>query len=193
MSIESLKNAFSRINSCSNWSLQLLKITTSKTKGTRYDSRQIQLEPATEMVSLINEISRKYLSNGKGSLDFYTDVTDYDGTASGTTVYRLQKDNPLIATEYSSLLTAIANPNVEADPFAYKSAYLLKGALTQGDDTVPIKLVSMQSPITSLKQKFRLLHPSGRFSQISHCNRKIQRFGNSRIIACFADYPDAFV
>lgn len=45
------------------------------------------------MVSFISEISKKYLSRGKGSLDSYTDIVDYDGTASGTTIYKLDKEN----------------------------------------------------------------------------------------------------
>ena len=117
------------MSKCSNWSLQLLKISTSKTAGTKYASRQIQLEPASETVSFISEISKKYLSRGKGSLDSYTDIVDYDGTASGTTIYKLDKENTLIASEYDAFLTEIANPDVEADPFAYTSAYVIKGII----------------------------------------------------------------
>lgn len=166
--MELLKGAFEEMCKCSSWSLQLLKISTSKTAGTKYASRQIQLEPESEMVSFISEISKKYLSGGKGSLDSFTDIVDYDGTASGTTIYRLTKDNALIASEYVAFLTEIANPDVEADPFSYTSAYVLKGVLSIGGDEIPVKLVSMQSPITKLKQKFQLLHASGRFSQITH-------------------------
>lgn len=167
MSIETLKNIFTEIRNCSTWSLQLLKISTSKTTGTKYASRQIQLEPASEMTALIEEISKKYLSSGKGSLDSYSDVSDYDGTASRTTIYRLGKDNPLIASEYKSFLAAVANPDVEADSFSFTSACVIKGILTIGDDNIPVKLVSMQSPVTTLKQKYRLLHASGKFSQIT--------------------------
>ena len=62
--METLKAAFAEMCNCSNWSLQLLKIITSKTAGTKYASRQIQLEPESEMVSFISEISKKYLSGG---------------------------------------------------------------------------------------------------------------------------------
>ena len=80
----------------------------------------------------------------------------------------MDKENTLIASEYDAFLTEIANPDVEADPFAYTSAYVLKGIIPVGDDEIHVKMVSMQSPITKLKQKFQLLHPSGRFSQITH-------------------------
>lgn len=164
--METLKAAFAEMCNCSNWSLQLLKISTSKSAGTKYASRQIQLEPASEMDFFISEISKKYLSGGKGSLDSFTDIVDYDGTASGTTIYRLTKDYALIASEYVTFLMEIANPDVESDPFSYTSAYVLKGGvLSIGGEEIPVKLVSMQSPITKLKQKFQLLHPSGRFSQ----------------------------
>ena len=131
------------MSKCSNWSLQLLKISTSKTAGTKYASRQIQLEPASEMVSFISEISKKYLSRGKGSLDSYTDIVDYDGTASGTTIYKLDKENTLIASEYDAFLTEIANPDVEADPFAYTSAYVIKGIIP-----IPVSYTHLTLPTT---------------------------------------------
>ena len=118
MSLEVLKSAFGEIKNCSSWSLQLLKIKTSKSAGTRYASRQIQLEPASEITSFVEELSKKYLSQGKGSLDSYADISDYDGTASRTTIYRLSKDNELIADEYEAFLEAVANPDVEADAFS---------------------------------------------------------------------------
>ncbi len=164
--METLKAAFAEMCNCSNWSLQLLKISTSKSAGTKYASRQIQLEPTSEMASFIDEISKKYLSSGKGSLESYSDISDYDGTASRTTIYRLKKDNVLIATEYDAFLAAVANPDVEADAFSYTSAFVLKGVIPNGDDALPIKLISMQSPITKLKQKFQFLHASGKFTQI---------------------------
>lgn len=108
------------------------------------------------------------LVDGGNLVNSYTDIVDYDGTASGTTIYKLDKENTLIASEYDAFLTEIANPDVEADPFAYTSAYVLKGIIPIADDEIPVKMVSMQSPITKLKQKFQLLHPSGRFSQITH-------------------------
>lgn len=167
MSIEVLKSAFAEIKNCSNWSLQLLKINTFKATGTKYSSRQIQLEPASEMTAFVQELSRRYLSAGKGSLDSFSAVTDYDGTASATTIYKLDKDNPLIATEYKSFIAAVANPDVEADAFSFTSAYVLKCTIAHGDDSIPVKLVSMQNPITKLKQKYQLLNSSGKFSQIT--------------------------
>ena len=170
MSLELLKTTFSEITNCSTWSLQLLKISTSKSAGTRYASRQILLDPTSEMTSFVGEISKRYLSAGKGSLDSYTDISDYDGTASRTTVYRLNKENVLIAAEYDAFIAAIANPDVEADAFSFTSACLLKGVISIGEESIPVKLISMQSPITKLKQKYRLLHASGKFSQINEKN-----------------------
>ena len=43
---------------------------------------------------------------------------------------------------------------------------MLKSVISSGEDSIPIKLISMQSPITKLRQKFQLLHASGKFSQI---------------------------
>ena len=79
----------------------------------------------------------------------------------------MKHDDPLISSEYEAFIKTIANPDVEAEVFTFTSAYVLKCTLTQGVDSVPVKLVSMQSPITQLKQKYNLRHFNGKFSPIS--------------------------
>lgn len=77
-----------------------------------------------------------------------------------------KKDNALISEEYEALITAIATPDTEIDPLEFKAhAYLLRGIIKIGNEEKPVKLISMQNPVTSLKHKF--LRASGTFKEIS--------------------------
>lgn len=165
MSLEKLKDVMRNITAYRDWSLQLLKITTSKRTGVGYISRQISLHPPERLATLIADISNLYLGSGKKSLEVYQSVADYDGTANSLTIYKLKTDNPLIIGEYASFLQAIADPNEESDPFQYTTAYLLKGQIFINGEDVPVKLVSMQNPVTILKHKF--LHSEGSFVELS--------------------------
>lgn len=91
----------------------------------------------------------------------YTSVIEYDGTTDGLTIYKLDTGNPLISEEYESFVTAIGNLDVEADSMSFKSAYVIKGSTFVGDEDTPVKLVSMQNPITTLKHKFSLIRDNG--------------------------------
>jgi len=91
---------------------------------------------------------------------------DYDGSTIGKTIYKLDADNALINIEYQTLLTAIATPDTEIDPLEFKSqAYILKGMVAIDEDELPIKLISMQNPVTTLKHKF--LKDNGTFKEIN--------------------------
>ena len=71
----------------------------------------------------------------------------------------------LISEEYATFVQVIANPDNENNPFEYTSAYLLKGQLEVNSESVPIKLVSMQNPVTTLKHKF--FRKKGAFEELS--------------------------
>ena len=165
MSIERIKSVFEGLSGDIDWSLQLLKITNSKKTGTQYSSRQISLEPTHKLSEFVNDMVKKYTGAGKSSLSSFQKVTDYDGTADGLVIYKLDKDNALISQEYQALITAIANPDVEADAIAFTSAYVIKGVSVIGEEEISVKLISMQNPITSLKHKF--LHCAGSFTEIT--------------------------
>ena len=156
MSLELLKTAFAKAPNCNGWSLQLLRITTSKRHGTRYESRQIELSPAENLGNLVADISKRYGDNDVGELKHYTSVTDYDGTADALTVYKLAPDNELIAEELVAFLAAIATPDVEVDPLDFNpQAYVLKGVIIIDEVETPLKMISMQRPFTILKNKYK--------------------------------------
>lgn len=165
MSLDIIKKVFQNLGSGSNWSLQLLNIKTSKRTGTGYSSRQITLSPNGRLSTLINDIAAVYTGTGKKAIDSYREVREYDGTADALVVYKLSTAHELIASEYDSFLQVIADPNIENDPFEYTSAYLLKGQITLDNESTPVKLISMQNPVTTLKHKF--LRKNGVFEELS--------------------------
>ena len=165
MSLEIIKSVFKKLSTGTNWSLQLLNIKTSKRIGTGYSSRQITLTPNERLATLINDIAAVYNGNGKKAVTSYRTVREYDGTAAAFTVYRLSSKHDLISEEYATFIQVIADPNNEDDPFEYTSAYLLKGQLEMDGENIPIKLISMQNPVTTLKHKF--LRKKGAFLELS--------------------------
>lgn len=166
MSLDKLKAAFSSLNSCQAWSIQLLRITTSKKHGTSYASREISLSPQGKLLEFISELSDRYIKGEKCQLNAFSSVSDYDGSAVGTTIYKLDMDNELIQDECKALIEAVASPDTEADPFEFSpQAYLLQGGITVDNNDVSVKLLSMQKPVTTLKHKF--MQDQGTFKEIA--------------------------
>ncbi len=165
MSIQNIANIFENLNTCTLWSLQLLKITANK-NGVHYSSREIELSSAERLTKLIKDIAEIYINGHKKALSLYQDIMEYDGTANALTIYKMSTDNALIANEYESLVAAIANPDIEGDSFKYTSAYLIKGVVNLDGAAIPVKMFSIQNPITTLKNKF--LQDKGKFCEISN-------------------------
>lgn len=161
-----MKVVFETLPNCTAWSLQLLKINTSKQSGTSYTGREIALSPEGTLASFVVEISDRYIDENKGVLNSYHDITEYNGSTVDRVIYWLDKTNELIADEYDALITAIANPDTELDPLEFKArAYVLRGIVHLDGEEKPIKLISMQNPVTSLKHKF--LRANGTFTEIT--------------------------
>lgn len=166
MSIQNITNIFENLSNCTLWSLQLINIVSTKKGGVGYSSREIELTPTERLTELLEDITRIYLNGKKKSLSLYQEVRDYDGTANALTIYKMSTNNQLIADEYKTLLAAIANPDTESDPFEYTSAYVIKGIVELEGEGVPVKMFSMQNPVTTLKNKFSL--DKGCFREISY-------------------------
>lgn len=166
MTLEKMKTVFAALPNCTAWSLQLLKINTSKQSGTSYIGREIALSPEGTLASFVAEISDRYIDESKGVLNSYHDITEYNGSTVDRIIYWLDKTNELILDEYDTLITAIANPDTELDPLEFKArAYVLRGIVQLDGEDKPIKLISMQNPVTSLKHKF--LRANGTFTEIT--------------------------
>jgi hypothetical protein len=158
MSIERLNDCFSKAEHSTDWSLQLLKITSKSHENAKYAVCQISLSPQDRLNNQVKSLAKKYLGNEKGALSTYTTIQDYDGSVDGLTIYKLSADNPLISREYEALIRAASDPDVEADPCRFQSASIIRGSLDMGAKTVPVKFISMQNPMTTLKNKFSLIN-----------------------------------
>lgn len=98
MTLERIKAVFAALPNCAAWSLQLLKINTSKQNRTSYTGRKIALFPEGTLASFVAEISDRYIDGSKGMLNSYHDITEYNGSTMDRVIYRLNKTNELIAT-----------------------------------------------------------------------------------------------
>ncbi len=147
-----VRELFQKLNTGENWSLLVLQINSSRKMGISYVAREIFLESDERLNSYISDIANKYIGD-KGCFDeSFTELVDYDGTTGGKTIYHLRADNDLIADEYQKLITAIGNSNQENDPLKMKlKSSVLCGLL----DDIPIKLFTMQTPVSTFKNKFQ--------------------------------------
>lgn len=165
MSVERIKDVIQNLNCCNAWSLQLLKISTSIKLGVTYTSRQITLAPTEAQTALLGKISELYLGQGKKSLNQFSEVIRYDGTANSMLIYKLEAADRLICQQFSDFQNAIAAPDVEADPYKFTSAFLIKGIIPIAGENISVQLISMQNPVTTLKNKYHF--DRGRFYQIN--------------------------
>lgn len=163
--LNDIRSILQNLNNAKNWSLQVLQIKPSKRAGTEYTGREITFDPAGRLEEFVSEVSELYIGS-KGCFDAkFVNLSEYDGSANGKTIYKLNGTSPLIASEYNSLMQALANPNSEVDPFEMKArASVLIGQFERDETIIPIKLISMQNPITMLKHRF--MQNKGAFQEL---------------------------
>lgn len=163
--LNDIRSILQNLNNAKNWSLQVLQIKLSKRAGTEYTGREIIFDPAGRLEEFVSEVSELYIG-AKGCFDAkFVNLSEYDGSANGKTIYKLNGTSPLIASEYNSLMQALANPNSEVDPFEMKArASVLVGQFERDETIIPIKLISMQNPITMLKHRF--MQNKGAFQEL---------------------------
>ena len=163
--LNDIRSILQNLNNAKNWSLQVLQIKPSKRAGTEYTGREIIFDPAGRLEEFVSEVSELYIG-AKGCFDAkFVNLSEYDGSANGKTIYKLNGTSPLIASEYNSLMQALANPNSEVDPFEMKArASVLVGQFERDETISPIKLISMQNPITMLKHRF--MQNKGAFQEL---------------------------
>ena len=166
MSIQYIKSIFENISTCSAWSLQIIKITHSSRNGISYLAREIQIEPVGRVDTHIKILADKYLNNEQDGLGQYTDCRNYDGSSDSQVIYKLDKSNHLISQDYELLIQAISTPDTEINPLELKTqASVIKGTIRIDNQEVAVKFISMQNPITTLKNKF--WSANGTFHEIS--------------------------
>lgn len=165
MSLALIHNIFTEIIESENWSVHLLGFKHSKRNGTSYNCRRIELEPQQKTQNIIEEISQLYRGQN-GRLSKYSDVREYDGTCNGTTIYRISENNENVTIDIDALLQGIADSDVESDPLEMKvQAYVLSNEIVIAGEEHRVKLISMNNPIVSLKNRF--FHKDDKFWEIS--------------------------
>lgn len=167
MSIDKVKRVLGSLTTCSEWSVQLLKITYSKRNGTAYTGREILFSDKRELASLVDDIEKHYVDEKKGALNAYQGVANYDGSWVGRVIYKLDKNDALISKEYDLLLDALAKPDAEMDPLEFKArAYVMRGIIETEEEEKLVKLISMKNPVSTLKNKF--ININGAFKEITN-------------------------
>lgn len=129
-----------------------------------YTGREIAFGSVGRLDNFVLDIKSRYVGENGCFDNKFLDVSAYDGSANGKTIYKLNEASNLINTEYSNLIDALANLNQEIDPLEMKaSAYVLSGHFENEDEFVPIKIIAMQNPITLPKHKF--MQSKGKFKE----------------------------
>ncbi len=165
MSLQKIQLCLAEMDHCEAWSIQLLRIKTSKSKGTEYAAFSVNLMPQGKLKDIVEEISEHFLDRKKCELRSFVRVQDYDGTAEENVIYKLNVQSPLIQEEYDAFVHALANAEQEANPLSQKlQAYVIQGDVEMEGEKKAVKLISMQNPITVLKHKF--LHENNTFKEI---------------------------
>lgn len=165
MSLELVKEIFQCLPDCKNWSAHLISFRHTKRNGTIYNCRKIELEPASKMDELVRNISSIYVDGHKNRLLKYKDIREYDGTCNATTIYKISEENSNVDVEINALFQGIADSDTEVDPTEMKSqAYVLCSSIKKDDEEHQLKLISMNTPITTLNNRF--LHNKGKFWEI---------------------------
>lgn len=151
MSIKEIKQLFERTSSCQGWSLWLVQIKPSDEEKAIYVRRKLEIKPDGSLTELAQEIRKKYVQGSRPLLASFEAVEDYDGVGLSGIIYRLQIDNSLIEKQYRNMCKAFSDSenNFQASSL---EASMIEGTI----DGKSLRLFSMKSPFTNLKNRFWL-------------------------------------
>lgn len=154
MSLQMIKQVFSKLGNCTVWSLQLLKAREVHGEFV-YNSHDIVVTTPNAIIDFIKELELAYTKE-KGRLSKYQMVCDYDGSTEGNRIYKIEFSSELISESGEKLLYAMANPDLKGNALDFSAnAYVLKGnVLIDGMIQIPVKLFTMISPFKVLKHTF---------------------------------------
>lgn len=153
MSKQYLKIVFNSLTSCMAWSLQIVQVKNSRRSGTSYICREVELTPTDKLIDFVRGIQDYYCSE-KG-IDSFSSVDDYTGDVVGNVVYKLDKQNELINTEFVTLIQSTATPDKEMKLSEIKAnAAIFKGSVIIDHVIIPVLLVSMQKPVSTLSNRY---------------------------------------
>lgn len=152
--MEQIYKIFSSLSSCDAWSVFLLKI--KETESIQYESHKITLSPNGIISDFIRDLVDKYTRFDSGVLGMYDAVDVYDGSSIGTSIYKFSTEDDIIEEAYNSLTQAIKNSEREGNPENERlNAYFIQGLINFDESDHPVKLFSLRTPTTVLKNRFR--------------------------------------
>lgn len=153
MSKQYLKVIFTHLTECHAWSLQVVQVKNSSRNGVSYICREVEIEPNDRLLQYIANTASYY--NSEKGIDSFSSVDDYTGDVVDHVIYKLKRDNQLIAHEFDVLIQATGQPDTEMKLSDIKpNAAVFRGTVTVDRVDVPVLLISMQKPISALSNKF---------------------------------------
>ena len=165
MSKAHIKSIFREAGKTDIWSLQLVRINNSKRSGTSYFTREIMLSPQGKLRDLIMQLSDFYLS--ENGIDKFDAVDEYTGDVVGNVIYKLPTTSSMIHEEWEALKSVTADPDTEEDIRGIRfSGYIISGTISLDIGDVQVKMVSMGSPVTVLRNRYVFNHPARYFKEI---------------------------
>lgn len=152
MSKQYLKNIFDKLTECNAWSLQIVQVKNSNKSGTSYICREVATEPVDKLLEFVGEIQNHYCSDE--GIESFASVDDYTGDVVSHVIYKLEKDNQLISSEFERFIQSVARPDREMNISDLKpNAAVFKGTVSMEHGDIPVLLISMQKPISTLSNK----------------------------------------
>ena len=162
--MSNLSRFFSDIQKLESISVQLLKIEKSTDESIEYRSREIELYPESFYEEYLSGLCNKYTTGNYSE----NDPEPYQGDVVNGTIYELSVFDDLINESLKILEKTIADPIKEKDVIKKEwDALLIKGILPETDQNVPVRLISMKTPVSVMKNRF-LLDDQGRFRKIEN-------------------------
>lgn len=149
MSLVRVKDILEEANKSKIWNLYLLTI--EKIEGeVCYSAQSIQIRDEKGIKGIAGEIIDLYL---KKKLDVFSNIEQYNGNPIKQDICKLEINDTLINDDIKKLNEATVNANKEGNPLDIKaSAYILEGIIKNSN----IKIISVQNPIVTMKNKFGL-------------------------------------
>ena len=156
MSKEIIKEVLSSLSNSENksWRLSLLKFHTSKTKGTTYFVRDIEINPYSSFTDYLKDVSDTYLGDKVSKLNTYQRICNYDGSNVGDFIYKLKIAELELNDLFDSLINAINNPDKEDNIDEKFNAYVISGEMLCSGKTHKVIIITVKNPLIVLKHKF---------------------------------------
>lgn len=153
MSLQKIKQIFSKLDNCTMWSLQLLNAREVHGEFV-YNAHDIVVTTPNAIMELIKELEVAYTKE-KGRLSKYQTVCDYDGSAEGDRIYKIECSSELIRESGEKLLYAMANSDMKGNALEFPAnVYVLKGNIHIDGIQCSVNLFTIISPFKVFKHAF---------------------------------------